>query len=559
MKAAIYSRFSTDRQTDSSIADQVRVCTEYAAREGMQIICTFADEGISGAALGNRPGVIKMQEAALARRFDVLLVTDLSRLSRSNGDLSKMIDRLVAKSLRVIGIQDGYDSARRGHKLQAGLSGIMGEAFREMVKDRTYAALESRAKDHRPTGGRAYGYIAASHNGGTLAIDESTAPVVREIFERYAAGESCFAIASDLNARKVPSPGSTWNRTQRRAKGWMGSAIRAMLRNPIYKGDVVWNVSEWRKDPDSGKRKRIVRPQSEWISHRNEALQIVTPMQWDRAQRSTRKVLDDHSRGRMKVPYLLSGILKCDVCGSNFVMADDRAYACSSHVNGRACSNSIRVRRDHAEAMLITPVRTGLLSPARVEKMGKEIQRLYAQRIETRQTRSAQAPRELQEIDARLARLRERLQRGDPDMTTDEIQVAIDRADQKRAELAKAQPDAKQAAKVLAALPKAAELYRRQVADGLGGNARAALKARVFLRDLFGGSIRLAPGTDGSLWAEYGLHFQALVRAADGNGSGGTLPELTAPQHRICLKPAQPHTSAAEIITTTAAAREVKA
>ena len=99
-------------------------------------------------------------------------------------------------------------------------------------------------------------------------------------------------------------------------------------------------------------------------------------------------------------------------------------------------------------------------------------------------------------------------------MAPDEIQAGIDRVESKRADLVKAQPDAKQAAKVLAALPKAAELYRRQVTEGLGGNARAALKARVFLRDLFGGSIRLAPGTDGSLWVEYGLHFQALVRAA---------------------------------------------
>ena len=58
----------------------------------------------------------------------------------------KMIDRLTAKGVRVVGVQDGYDTARKGHKMQAGLSGIIGEAFREMVKDRTYAALESRAK-----------------------------------------------------------------------------------------------------------------------------------------------------------------------------------------------------------------------------------------------------------------------------------------------------------------------------------------------------------------------------------------------------------------------------
>ena len=104
--------------------------------------------------LGNRPSALSLLEAAFARRFDIVLVTDLSRLSRSNGDLSKMIDRLVVRGIRVIGVQDGYDSTRRGHKLQAGLSGIMGEAFRDMIKERTHAALESRAKAHRSAGGK---------------------------------------------------------------------------------------------------------------------------------------------------------------------------------------------------------------------------------------------------------------------------------------------------------------------------------------------------------------------------------------------------------------------
>jgi DNA invertase Pin-like site-specific DNA recombinase len=149
VRAALYSRFSTDRQNESLIADQVRICTEYVERQGWALAERFEDHGISGAALGNRPGVLRLREDALARRFDVIVVTDLTRLSRSQGDLSKMIDRLTVKGIRVIGVQDGYDSARRGHKLQAGLSGIIGEAFREMVKDRTYAALESRAKAGR--------------------------------------------------------------------------------------------------------------------------------------------------------------------------------------------------------------------------------------------------------------------------------------------------------------------------------------------------------------------------------------------------------------------------
>src|SRR5579864_634225 len=137
MRAAIYSRFSTDRQSESSIADQNRVCATWCERNAAALIARFEDQGISGAAIGNRPGL----RAALAAEVDVLVVMDLTRLSRSQADLPKLIDRLVHRGVRVIGVQDGYDSARKGHKLQAGLTGIIGEAFREMVSERTYSAL----------------------------------------------------------------------------------------------------------------------------------------------------------------------------------------------------------------------------------------------------------------------------------------------------------------------------------------------------------------------------------------------------------------------------------
>lgn len=393
MRAAIYSRFSTDRQNESSIADQVRVCTEYAQREGMQVVERFEDQGISGAALGNRPGVLRMREAALARRFDALLVVDLSRLSRSNGDLSTTLDRLVAKGVRVVGVQDGYDSARRGHKLQAGLSGIIGEAFREMVRDRTYAALESRAKEKRATGGKAYGYDAQDTRRD---VNAAHAVIVSEIFERYADGASCRTIAVELNARGIPSPGSTWNRKERRTGGWMGSAIRAILRNELYRGAVHWNTSAWTKDPDSGKRQRRVRPRSEWISHQDESLRIVSDDLWQRAQRRTRLQDDERIKSGGKAKYLLSGLLVCESCGSHYILVNSREYGCSGHVNGGACANAARARRDVAESALLDPIRKGLLDPARVEKMGKEIQRRYALHVAGQQERSEAAPRAMQ-------------------------------------------------------------------------------------------------------------------------------------------------------------------
>ena len=514
MKAVAYGRFSTDRQNESSIADQVRICREHATRLGFTITETFEDHGISGAALGNRPAALKMMEAAYAGRFDVLLVTDLSRLSRSNGDLAKMIDRLVARGIRIIGVQDGYDSSRRGHRLQAGLSGIIGEAFREMVRDRTRSALEGRARDRRPTGGKCYGY-----DGQT--VNPEQAAVVVGIFERFANGASCRAIAADLNARQVPSPGSTWNRTVRRSRGWMGSAIRAMLRNERYTGTVHWNTSEWIKDPDTGKRKRRPHPRSEWITHRVESQRIVSDELFARAQRVTRLGEDRRLKSGGKPKYLLSGLLECAVCGSHYIMADPRSYACSGHIGGRTCANSVRVRRDAVETKILGPVRDELLSPDRVRRMAHDMARIFAERLHARSDRSAQAPQALQDLDARIARLRHRLAQGDPDMTPDEIQAAIDRANEKRRELLSVDSASVPQPKVAATLPHAAALYRKQIAEGLDGNPQAALKARVILRDLLG-TIGLTPGEDGSLWADYALQPAALLRSAVGAGTDGS-------------------------------------
>lgn len=60
----------------------------------------------------------------LARRLDVALVTDVSRLSRSQGDLSKMIDRLVVKGIRVVGVQDSHMLGRRGDPQRRGEPGL---------------------------------------------------------------------------------------------------------------------------------------------------------------------------------------------------------------------------------------------------------------------------------------------------------------------------------------------------------------------------------------------------------------------------------------------------
>ena len=109
-------------------------------------------------------------------------------------------------------------------------------------------------------------------------------------------------------------------------------------------------------------------------------------------------------------------------------------------------------------------------------------------------------------------------------MTADEIQAAIDLATAKRNELQhQQQQGAMPSARMFAMLPRAAEAYRRQITLGLEGDPRAALKARVILRELFGGKIRLVPQLDGGLIAHWNLHPGALLKSLGTYGSGGRL------------------------------------
>jgi site-specific DNA recombinase len=177
-----------------------------------------------------------------------------------------------------------------------------------------------------------------------------------------------------------------------------------------------WNVSQFVRDPDTGKHKRRRRPKADWVEHQEEALRLISDDLFLRAQARTRAAANSDKRlksgGRAK--YLLSGLLVCNVCKAHYVIADARSYACSGHWNGRACSNHIRVRRDAVERVVLGGLRRDLLAPDRVERMANEMRAAYAERARKKAAQAETLPHEVDELDARIARLRDRLKSGDP-------------------------------------------------------------------------------------------------------------------------------------------------
>lgn len=534
MKAAFYARFSSDLQRATSIEDQFRNCCKRAELEGWAVVATYADAAMSGTD-ANRPQYRAMLEAAARREFDVLIVDDLSRLTRDAVECERAIRRLEFIGLRIIATSDGYDSTSKARKVHRGFKGLMNEIFLDDLRERVHRGLTGQAQKHFWCGGRPYGfrlkpvldptrldvYGQPARIGTVLEIDSVQAAIVREIFTRFVDGASCLAISRELNVRGVPSPGSTWKRKTRRCRGWMASAIRVILMNPLYGGRMRWNVSQFVRDPDSGKYKRRRRPTADWVENREESLRIIPDEVFERAQARTRASADSDKRLKSggKARYLLSGLLVCKVCRAHYVIADARSYACSGHWNGGACSNHIRVRRDAVEQVILGGIYRDLLEPERVARMANEMRAAYTERMRALAARAADLPRELEELDARIMRLRERLKAGDPDLTPDELQAVIDRAETKRRQAFDVQPTERENARVLAMLPRTAELYREQIDQGLGGDPAASAKARTILREMLG-EIVLSPGEGGSLWAEYAMQPAALLMGAGAGTSG---------------------------------------
>jgi len=321
-----------------------------------------------------------------------------SRLTRNPAELLRLLDELKYRDQCLLDCK-GFDSPRQDAPLLAGIYGGLDRMELEKIKARTHRGLRECASDGLSTGGKTYGYRSelidpdAPESRRRLVIEPEEAEIVREIFRLYGEGESPKRIANVLNERGVPSPGSRWKRTRRRTKGWLHTALvgtaergTGILRNEQYIGKSVWNKRQSRKVPPTGRRVFRMSPRSEWIIRGTSELRIVDQESWNRVKRrleANRKKSADRRKtghGYHVSRYLLSGILQCGVCGANYMMADARAYACSSRTYGgkACCANSLRVRRDVVKPILLRGIKRDLLSSeaiAVVRRMIAEAQR----------------------------------------------------------------------------------------------------------------------------------------------------------------------------------------
>jgi site-specific DNA recombinase len=453
MRCAIYARYSTDQQRPESIEDQIRKCREFANRRGWTVLedHIYSDSAVSGASTLGRVNFLRMVEVAKSKPkpFDYILVDDTKRFARDVVTLIQNYKILKFYGVQIFFVSDGIDGAQSSSQLLVTIYAGVGEQDLEYIAKTTHRGLEGQAKKGFNTGGKVYGYTSVPVYSGDkdrygnpvaaayeMKINPKEAAVVRRIFEEYAAGKSPREIVKQFNKERIASPRAKWRGGKR---SWTYTALTGdrskglgILNNEIYIGRKIWNKSTFRKNPETGKRVRQMRPKDEWVIKELPKLQIVSDELWHRVkarQNRIRRHFEESACGfqsarREYDKNLLSGMLKCE-CGAHFIIvagSGDPYYGCSFHRNrgDSVCSNQLRVRRSVLEESVLELLSNEILQqylPALVEEVNLELRQSRTGSIAARDEILAR----MEETDAKIENIKEAIERGAFTDTTTEM------------------------------------------------------------------------------------------------------------------------------------------
>ena len=290
VRAALYARVSSAAQRDAhTIENQLRALPAFAAAQGWTVTETYVDDGRSAKAgqLERREGFARLVRDAEARRFDVLVVADVDRLTRTDSleERARILGPFQRLGIRIVTPAGGeLDLRTLVGELYVTLQAIVAAEENRKRAERVKAGkARAIAEGRKPAGPTPYG-LAYARAAGAWSIEPARAAIVREIFARVIAGESCMVIADDLHARGAPPPRGPWTRH----KVWQ------LARSPHAMG-------RWAAD----KRRRLV----------IDVPPIVDEATWHAAQA---KLIEHGKRGlrRTRHVYLLEGLAVCGRCGS---------------------------------------------------------------------------------------------------------------------------------------------------------------------------------------------------------------------------------------------------
>ena len=366
--AVAYLRRSTDRQ-EQSIGDQRAEIAHFATENGYRVLHEYVDDAISGTSAEERPGFQRMIADAKAGTFKAVIVWNSDRFSRGDVTETEHYRYLLRRAgVSLVSVTEGYLN-REGidadvlrtvkqfqnrqfsislsqNTLRGQISSVLAQSDpgraapygydREMlapdgalmfrIRFCTGGVREVYDKDGKLQARYARGQALSKPGKECKARLVLSSPdrvqVVKDIFKMCLDGIGFGSIASDLNSKGIPGP----NRGL-----WSFTTVKAILANPTYRGDLVWNrrteakfyrVENGRaqqRQRQAGESQVVLTPKDQWIVVPDAVPSIVTKAEWEKAQHMMKKRREAiGASGHRNRRWLLTGVLVCGDCGHKF-------------------------------------------------------------------------------------------------------------------------------------------------------------------------------------------------------------------------------------------------
>ncbi len=408
--AALYARVSSDRQdVDLSVSAQLRALKEYAKANGYSVAREYVDEAESGR-VADRPQFREMIEEGSKPQtpFEVILVWKFSRFTRKREHAVAFKSMLRRKGIRVVSITEHADDSPTGKLMEAIIESV-DEFYSENLAEDVIRGMREAASRGFFLGSKApFGYVRVKVSDGvkerpTLEVDPTTAPVVKEIFEKSLNGYGLKEICKTLNDRGVTN----------RGKRWYKGGLHYLLTNEAYTGTAVWGLKS-----KGEKSQEPVRVQGAWPA-------LVSRDLFDDVQRAMRERAPMVQRpGRVGSKFLLSGLLKCGVCGRPYSGQGAKSgqfayYVCGTLFREGAGTCSARyLNAPKVEEFIVEKIRERILT----EETIVELVTLVAEEIDAM---AGELSGRLDVVEAELGDVRKRLEKLYEALETSELTLEV--------------------------------------------------------------------------------------------------------------------------------------
>ena len=345
MKCAVYARVSTGFESQkTSIPMQIKLFDNYIKEQGWELYKIYTDE--ESGSKSNRDGIQQLLADAKAKKFDIVLAKELSRISRNGAFSYEFKDVLIANQIHFLTLDGAINTMEDNHSF-FGLYAWLSESEAQRTSARVKASAKVRAKlgrfDEAP-----YGYDL--RDGKLYIVTDESNLIVQRIFKEYINGRSFDAIARSLSTEKVATP-ATRKGNKNAGLYWHGSTVRQILERKVYTGCFIGGKTST-LSPRSNKRR--INKKTEWITVENTHEAIISKEDFELVQQLI------HARKRTRSQQgknLFIVFLKCDNCGAGMQFKRDRYVCGHQNKHGKiACSKNFRPKESDLTSLLLKEI-----------------------------------------------------------------------------------------------------------------------------------------------------------------------------------------------------------